>query len=540
MNAMETFFAQLEQRVDVPVVVEVHDTHEDVFTGQRLLDLAQRARSAFRAQGLTPGSRVALLGPNSGKWVACDLALMAEGLISVPLYTRQAPQELVGMLKDCDAGILLAPDSETLELASGSGITGLTYAQVFGEAPLAETSRHAWSAEDTVTLVYTSGTSGEPKGAMLTMKGLDFMLPRTRDALQSIVGDLGDDERVFHYLPFCFAGSRIVLWTSLFRGVPLSMSTSLDRLIKEIPKAAPHYFLNVPTLLERIRAGADARMRTRGAAVEYLYNAAIKAWATPRNTRSVTDRLALRCADALLFAFVRKALGPNLRFLICGSAPLSAETQAWFEMLQIPVYQVYGLTETTAIVTIDRVHEAEAGRVGHAIDGVELRLGDSDELQVHGANIFGGYWERPEASAQAFTADGWFRTGDQCELREDGSLKVIGRVKNVLVPSSGHNVPPEPIEQKVTEAIPGIARSVLIGHGRKHLTVLLEGEASATDIDRGLAAVNETLPFYKRVRAWRLLPAELESTEGLLTANGKLRRSVIATHYSDLIEGMYA
>lgn len=541
MSFIAHLHAQLRTLGDRPVVIERHAHGPVEIPGTRLLDLAARARTVLADHGVTPGDRVVLLGPNSARWVAADLAILGHGAVSVPMYARQDPAELVAMMHDCQAKVVLVADRALAEgvLEHWADAPVVVFDALFAAqaspAPLVERG-----GDDVATLVYTSGTSGEPKGVQLTVANVGHMLPCTSDALTELMGASPGRDRVFHYLPFCFAGSRIVLWTALFRANPIHVSMDLDRLIDEIGETGPHYFLNVPVLLERVKNGAEAALKGKGAAVWWLYQRARTAFARRLDgTAGRRDRLALAVARRLLLAPIKAKLGPDLRFLICGSAPLGEDTQRWFEMLGVPVYQVYGLTETTAIVTMDQPGRVEPGRVGFAIPGCELKLGEQDELLVRGPHIFSGYHGRPEATAAAFE-DGWFRTGDQVRLREDGSLAVIGRVKNLLVPTSGHNVAPEPIETKLTAAIPGVEQAVLIGHARPHLTVILTGDADPADIEAGLAWVNAELPHYRRVRAHHLRREPLTDAEGLLTANGKLKRAAIEAHFADAIDALYA
>jgi long-chain acyl-CoA synthetase len=530
------------------LVVEVAPPDLRPTSGHALRQLAQRLRGWLESEGVAPGDRVGLVAPNSARWVAADLAILAHGAVCVPLYARQDPRELVTMLQDCGARCALVHDADMAMKLRECGFEAKTY--TFDEALVSAPSEAPVvprTPDDPVTLIYTSGTSGEAKGVITTVANVDMMLEVTAGKLAAL-GCAGEGaDRVFHYLPTCFAGSRIILWTTLLRRNAIHLSTDLDRLIDEIPLAAPGYFLNVPVLLERIRTGADAALRKRAAPIAALYKASLRAHARveaaaearPPSRPRRRDRALLTLADRLLFSRIRDRLGLNLRFLICGSAPLAPETQRWFNMIGLQVYQVYGLTETTAIVTMDDPNHVVPGRVGVAIPGCELKLGEGDELLVRGPNVFPGYWGRPEATAAAFE-DGWFRTGDQCTLDAHGNLAVIGRVKNLLVPSSGHNVAPEPIESKLLTRIPGAAQVVLLGHGRPYLTALITGPAAPADVDAALSAVNADLPHYKRVRRWHHRAEPLTPEEGLLTANGKLKRAAIESAFASEIEGMYA
>lgn len=537
MSFIETFFHHLAERSDEAWVIEVRGDALKPATGAELASKVARARGALRTAGLKPGDRGVLLAPNSIEWVACDLALLGEGAVVVPMYARQDPDELVAMMHDCAPSVVVCADES---LASAirerwSDAPVRTFDEVFAGDPVEEPPV-ARGADDPVTIVYTSGTSGEPKGVVTTRENVDFMLPVTARSLEAMMGPRDEPHRVFHYLPFCFAGSRIVLWTCLFRRNPIHVSTDLEDLARELQTAAPHYLLNVPMLLERIKNGVDKQIRGQGRAVGALYDRARAAWAKPQ--RGLRDRAVLALAQRVLFSRIRAKIGVNLECLICGSAPLGEETQGWFQMLGIPVYQVYGLTETTAIVTMDRPPVVTPGRVGAALDGVEVRLGDDDELLVRGPNVFGGYWGRPEATEQAFV-DGWFRTGDRAEVDATGNWRIVGRVKNLLVPTSGHNVAPEPIEQRLVEGIEGVEQAVLIGHGRPWLGALISGEADPRAVEAGIAAINESLPHYRRIRRWHLCEEPFTVENGLLTANRKLRRAAIEQAYAEIIDALY-
>jgi long-chain acyl-CoA synthetase len=248
-------------------------------------------------------------------------------------------------------------------------------------------------------------------------------------------------------------------------------------------------------------------------------------------------RLAL--ARALIFPAIRKKMiGAKLKALICGSAPLSLDTQLYFMMLGIPVLQVYGLTETTGICTLDDPGQVEPGRVGPAISGVEMKLGENDEIMVRGPNIFPGYWNRPEDSAKALR-DGWFHTGDQGEVNARGNWRIVGRIKNLIILGSGHNIAPEPIEDRVLENLSRAQQVVLVGNGRGYLSAIVTGEAKPERVQRALDEVNAELPHYKQIRAFHIHPEPFSIENGLLTANGKLKRDAIAQRFKSEIEEMY-
>jgi len=289
--------------------------------------------------------------------------------------------------------------------------------------------------DDVVTIIYTSGTSGEAKGVMLNAGNVTHMVGCTSGRLDQLMKRRVGQDSVFHYLPFCFAGSWIMLLTCLLRGSRLTLNTDLGKLASDMRTAAPEYFLNVPALLERMRKAVDEQLWQSGGFPLKVYSKAKGAWARRQEGKSRSgDGFWLGTARRLIFPTIRrKMIGRKLRALICGSAPLSVETQLYYSMLGIPVLQVYGLTETTAICTMDDPDgKVVAGRVGPAIAGVEMRLGENEEILARGPNIFPGYWDRPEETAKVLR-DGWFHTGDQGEVNAEGNWRIIGRIKSYTV-----------------------------------------------------------------------------------------------------------
>src|SRR6266849_5527736 len=460
-NFLEIIFAQLQRSAGRVVLREIHGERFVSFTGRELLDQVRQVRAYLRNTGLRRGDRCALLAPNSIRWAAFDLALMAEGLIVVPLYARQSPAELAAMMRDSEPKLLFASDAPLGDVAmqawTGDSATmprRVLFDEVLQQAvPPAQSSPESPNARtnsDLVTIVYTSGTSGEPKGVCLTTANLTHMLSCTTERLDQLMGQTREPDRVFHYAPFNFAASWILLLSCLSRESALTMSTDLSRLPDEIRLSAPHYFLNVPTLLERVRRGVEDALAKRPAPIRKLFVKARDAWLR-RNagTRRAADFFWLALGRKLIFDKVKARFGPYLRALICGSAPLAPETQQFFLMLGIPVLQAYGLTETTAICTLDdpRV-PVEPGYVGTAITGIEMKLGENEEIVVRGPHIFPGYWNRPEETARVLQ-DGWFHTGDQGEVNVRGNWRISGRIKNLIILNSGHNIAPEPIEERM-------------------------------------------------------------------------------------------
>jgi len=545
---LENIFDELRRAASRVVLREVRGSEFVSVSGQELLEQVESAREAIRGAQLHPGDRCALLGANSIRWVAADLALMAEGLVVVPLYSRQAPGELATMLKDCGARLLLASETaggQTLAAALPHGLTQISLDELAPRGvPRKKAVEPPYSRQDQdlVTIIYTSGTSGEPKGVCLTQSNLNHMVSCTTERLNQLMQHLGGNtvDRVFHYLPMNFAASWLLMLSCLSRESELTLSTDLNRLAGEILLAAPHYFLNVPTLLERVRRGVEENLAKRPAPIRSLFAKARDAWQRRRVGRgSGSDALWLSLGRRLIFGAIKKRFGPHLRALICGSAPLAPETQQFFLMLGIPVLQAYGLTETTGICTMDDPRlPIEPGCVGQSIPGVEMKLGENEEILVRGPNLFAGYWNRPEATANV-VRDGWFHTGDQGEVGVKGNWRVVGRIKNLIILNSGHNVAPEPIEDRILQRLPQAQQAVIVGNGRGYLCALITGPAERSAVQAALDAINGDLPHYRQVRNFALLPEPLSAENGMLTANGKLRRDAINARFASEIAVMY-
>lgn len=548
VNFLENIFRRLDRAAERPVLQEVREGRVVAATGAELLAAVRQARAFITRAGVKKGDRCALLAHNSICWAALDLALMAEGIVVVPLYVRQAPAELVAMMKDCSPALLCCGDEALREAITRQWPQAprrVLLKEVFasgGGAGSAADSPLALRDADPITLIYTSGTAGDAKGVILTVGNLNHMLPCTTARLDLLMGaqprEAGPD-RVFHYLPFCFAGSWILLLTCLSRGSVLTLSTDLTKLAEEMRLAAPDYFLNVPALLERIRTGIEEQLSQGGGPGRWLFQKAQAAWLRRHGEgAALLDSFWLALAGALLFPAIRKKLGPNLKALICGSASLARETQLFFLMLGLPVLQVYGLTETTAICTMDHPQRIEPGRVGPAIPGIEMKLGEHDEILVRGPNIFSGYWNRPQETAQTLR-NGWLHTGDQGEVDAAGNWRIVGRLKNLIILSSGHNIAPEPLEDLLLRQLPGAQQVMLVGDKRSYLAALVTGAATREQVEAVLAAFNAGLPHYKQIRAFHICAEGFTIENGLLTANGKLKRDAILARFRAEIDALY-
>jgi long-chain acyl-CoA synthetase len=548
MSFLDQIFTRL-QSTNAAVLTELRETGSVPVTGPDLLAKIATAHGFLASRSLRKGDRVALLAANGIDWIAVNLAILAQGLIVVPLYSRQATSELVTMMKDCSPALICCGDAQLQDAIVQNWPEGppqALFQEIFATAKGTESragapAPHDLADSDLVSIIYTSGTSGEAKGVMITAGNVAHILKCTSERLDVLMGNRPGQDRVYQWAPLNFAAAWITTLTSLLRGISVFMNTDLAKIAGELRSVQPDYFVNVPALLERVRRAVDEQLWKTGGIVRAIYLHAKSAYMRKyENRATLADSVWLALANKAVFPTIRKKMiGSNLKALICGSAPLNVETQLYFMMLGIPVLQVYGLTETTAICTMDDPRRVEPGRVGSAIAGIEMKLGENEELLVRGPNVFPGYWNRSDETAKVLR-DGWFHTGDQGEVNAAGNWKIVGRIKNLIILNSGHNIAPEPIEDEILNRLPDAQQVVIVGNGRSFLSAMVIGSASREQVQSALDAVNASLPHYKQVRTFRIIGEPLTIESGLLTANGKLKRDLIARHFNTAIEEMYA
>lgn len=505
-------------------------------TAGALLARAAQVRAGLRARGVAKGERVALLGSNSPDWLACDLATLAEGAVLVPLDPRQDAAERRALVTDAEARVVLVEDPAALSsLPGGVAIDDLCR----GHEGAAFGPRVVVDGASPATIIYTSGSTGEPKGAVLTWANLDFMLAHTTLRLERLSGLPFGEDRVVQVLPLCYAGSRVLALSSLRRGARVRLVADPKRFAAALEEEAPHYVLTVPLILERMRRAVHEKVAARGKALGRLLAEAEEGWARLEEGRAtLRDRAVVWLARLLILGKVKKRVASRLRGIICGSAPLLPEHQRFFRLLGVEVYQGYGLTETTALCTLDVEDRVRPGWVGPALPGVELKVDAEGQLLARGPNVFAGYWRRP--ATLGFSADGWFETGDLGDVDADGRWRITGRKSAVLALSTGHKVAPEPVEDALRLRIGGDAQVLAIGHGRPHLAALVAGAGvTEAQVARALEEHNAAAEPKKKVHAFALLDTPFTTESGLLTPNLKLRRAAIAERFRARVDALY-
>lgn len=561
-------------------------------------DAVRRLGTALMRLGVEPGDRVAIISETSPEWARCDMAILSAGAVTLGIYPTSKPAEVSFVLADAGASLaivetptlarrllearsetpalrrvlVIAPGEEPLpggeEVAALDSVVDAERADR-PDARLAFEAR--WEAvdpESLATLVYTSGTTGAPKGVKLTHANL---VHTARVMARAVPMDTSDWSIV--YLPLAHVLQRVSLYVGLVTGAHGVYAERLEDLPRYIAEVRPTVLAGVPRVYEKIQARIMSRVAAARPRRQKIF-----AWAIDVGHQvSAAERagrpapLALRLqhavADRLVLRRIREGLGGRVRFLGSGAAPISLGTLEFFHACGLLILEGYGLTETSAPVTLNTSDDFRFGTVGRVIEGAELRIDEDGEVLCRGLNVTSGYWNRPDADAEAFTTDAqgrrWFRTGDIGELDADGYLRITDRKKDLLITAGGKNVPPQPIENQLRRH-PLVDSACVIGDRQRYLAALLtldveqleawasqrrqpgDPAALATDpalraeLERHVAAVNAELARYETIKRFAVLPTAFDVESGTLTPTMKLRRTRIAELYADTIAGLFA
>ena len=551
-----------------------------------------RLAAALDELGIARGERVALLAENRPEWAISDYAALALGVIDVPIYPTLPAPQIEYILRDCAARLVFVSTREQLDkiLAVRGRLPALEHVVIYDDpqaeepgvrrfAELLEAGRHAVEAgragdlraralavepHDVATLIYTSGTTGDPKGVMLTHRNL---AGNVAAAIAHGIIEVQPGQTALSFLPLSHVLERMVDYYFFERGACLAYAESIEKLPENLAEVAPDYIVAVPRVFEKIYAKVMGATGPKHYVVRWARKVGREVAERRLAGRGLPAGLALRqrVADRLVFAKLRQRTGGRLRAAISGGAPLPPEIARFFFAAGLPIYEGYGLTETSPVLTCNRMGALRPGTVGQVVPGTELRLeAESGEIVVRGPQVMQGYWNRPEASAAVLEPDGWLHTGDVGELDEDGFLRITDRIKNLIVTAGGKNIAPQPIENLAAMS-PYIAQAVMIGDGRPFPVLLVVPDfenlrrwAKIHHLDTGS---RERLIGEERVRGMlehealkrlsglaryelpkkvALLPEEFTIEAGLLTPTLKVRRSAVARAHRARIEELYA
>lgn len=542
------------------------------WSSEAVAEQVRRMAAGLRALGLRPGGTVGILADPSPHWVMMDLAVLAAGGISVPLFANISPENLEYQIRDSGMCFLFAAARKDLERAQayagrlerivtlepgGAGQVNWEDALEAGEdAPAPDDE--AIRPDAPATIVYTSGSTGFPKGAMLTRANFESQV---RGA--AMLFPLAPGEVVVSMLPLAHAFERTVVYYYLSAGCSIHFVDDPKRLGEHLRELRPVAVTAVPRLLEKVQAkmlaGAEAAKGPRGV----LARAAMRDATTRDPEAPRRFEPARRLFDALVYARLRKALGGRLRYLISGGAALPVPVGRFFLNIGLPLYEGYGMTECSPVVAVNAPGRTRLGTVGRHFPGVEVALSDEGEILVRGPNVMKGYLGHERETREMLGEDGWLRTGDLGELDADGFLKIRGRKKEIFKTSTGEYVSPVPLEAALV-AHPLIESALVIAEGRKFASCLivpdferletfraanglaalplaevLRHERFVREIAAAVEAVGHGRNPWERLRAFRILEEPFSIERGEMTPTLKIRRHVAEERYAEVIREMY-
>ena len=544
------------------------DTDTDTFRARM-----HACAAGFYSLGVRRGDRVALHAENSTEWLIIDQALLRLGAASVPIYTTQPEGQIAYIVRDagvcgyvvstkelydgCPADLMSNPDLQwTVGLFGQYAEEMLTLEELIkrGETQLNETpdivdqSKNAVSGDDLATLCYTSGTTGEPKGVMLTHANFTTNAIAVSERLPFEV-----PARVLSFLPMSHSLERIATFFYLSKSCPIYFIETTDELLQDLAQVKPAHMTTVPRLLEKVHAG----MMAKAAATKGIPGM-IARWAFGRaeqfDVENPRATLPDKLADELVYSKVRATpFGGNLEALTSGGAALSPKVQAFINGLGICCGQGYGLTETSPVITIYERGQIRPRSVGRAIRDVEIKIAEDGEILTRGPHVMRGYYNNPEATAETISEDGWLHTGDIGELDEDGHLYITDRKKQLFKLSTGKYIAPVPIEVALaSDAL--IEHAVVIGPEFKFCSALIVADAAYVGSTFGanpdkdvlrekvqdvINRVNQTLPPHEQVKKFHLITEPFTIDGGELTPTLKVRRKNVFARYEKEIEALY-
>ena len=590
---VDLFFDRVSRWADRTALRHVVDGTWREITWREYGDAVREAAAGLVAVGVQPGDRVGILAGNQPRWHMADIAIITAGAVSVPAYPTGAASQVAHVFGHSGARVAFVGDRDQLAkvLLARSRLPALERVVMLTDPPdgmdddllltfddlrslgrqhlaehpdvLRERSRGI-EADDVATLVYTSGTTGPPKGAMITHANITA----TIESLTSIVS-VGPDERFLSFLPLSHVAERVVSHIAqIVSGGETWFARSLATVPKDIQDCRPTIFFAVPRVWEKFEQGVRAGVAQQPAPVQRLFERyealGLRMVAEREGGPRVplADRLAYMALDRTLGARVRRQMGLDKgRIFVSAAAPIHADLVRWFHAIGIPIAEVYGQTEDCGPTTMNRPGRIRIGTVGEPLPGVEVKIAEDGEILVRGPNVCAGYWDDPAATAELLE-DGWMHSGDLGVL-EDGYLRIVGRKKDLLVTSTGKNIAPQDMETALQNH-PFISQAVIVGDGRKYLTALIalddsavasrlqatKGHGSTEDlathpvvqeeIAKAVAEVNAERSRAEQIKDWRILPRELTIAGGELTPTLKVKRDVVLRRFADLVEEMYA
>jgi long-chain acyl-CoA synthetase len=587
----------VDERDNVVAAVLEHERDDpDFVLYQRLVDGAwtdvtcaaasaqiRAAALGLIAQGIQAGDRVAIFSATRHEWAILDLAILAVGALTVPIYETSSSDQVRWVMQDSGAVLLIAETDKHAKLAAdltgglpalqrvlclddpdSPALDELTEAGASVDPDELTKRIDALRADDPATLIYTSGTTGPPKGCQLTHSNLVYELRGAKEVLPTL---LQKGERLLIFLPLAHVLARAITLAALANKVTVGFTSDIKNLVPMFAVFKPTVVVSVPRVFEKVynTAAQNAANDGKGRIFDMAARTAVD-WseAADRGGPGLWLRAKHAVFDRLVYHKLRAALGGDCNASISGGGPLGKWLGHFYRGVGLTIYEGYGLTETTAAVAVNQLGALKIGTVGKLLPGNSMRLAEDGELQVRGGVVFSGYWHNEEATAAAM-CDGWFKTGDLGQIDSEGYLKITGRKKEIIVTAGGKNVAPGVLEDQL-RAYPLISQAMAVGDARPFVGALITIDPEAFDgwkqrnnkdtdasvgdlatdpdlvaeVDAAVKQANTAVSHAESIRKFRILPVDFTEDTGELTPTMKVKRKVVAEKFADEIEAIYA
>ncbi len=559
-------------------------------TGERV----ERLAAGLLALGVSSEQRVGIAAATRVEWILADLAVMCAGAATTTVYPSTMAEDVAYIVSDSECRVVFAEDAGQVEklrrhrtelphlekvvviddeggAADGDWVITTEDLEKLGSAHLADHPEAVTAAVEAIgpdqlaTLIYTSGTTGKPKGVRLRHSAWTF-----EGAAIQAQGILDETDLQFLWLPMAHSFGKVLLSTQLACGFATAVDGRVDKIIDNLAVVKPTFMGAAPRIFEKAHARINTMQAAEGGAKEKIFRQAFHVGLSvaelKRQGKSVPLPLKAQHAlfDKLVFAKVRERFGGRVRFFISGSAALNREIAEWFNAAGILILEGYGMTENAAGAAVNHPDDYKIGTVGPAIPGSEIRIGEGDEVQLRGPHVMEGYHNLPDATAEAFTEDGWLRTGDKGSLDADGFLTITGRIKELFKTSGGKYIAPPAIEAKFKVLCPYVSQFMVFGNERNYVVALvtLDPEAIAgwaeqngvegdyetvvkdpktrEMVQEHVDELNNQLNRWETIKKFEILDHDLSVESGELTPSMKVKRGVVESNHAAVIDGMYA
>ncbi|MGW4098124.1 AMP-dependent synthetase/ligase [Mycobacterium sp. NPDC004974] len=559
----------------------VNGTWTDV-TCAEAADQIRAVALGLIAEGIQPGDRVAILSATRYEWPIIDFAILSVGAVTVPIYETSSAEQVRFVLDNSAARIVFAetdthaetveqlrgqlPELQKVLRIEGTGTPALEAMAEAGKAVDAaeiDTRLAGIRSADPATLIYTSGTTGQPKGCQLTHSNLLYEI---RGAKACFPTELAAGERMLVFLPLAHVLARAITIAAFTNKVTLGFTSDIKSLVPTFGVFKPTLVVSVPRVFEKVynTAEQNARNDGKGKIFAIAADTAIE-WSKAQDTGGAGLLLRAKHAlfDKLVYGKLRAALGGECRAAISGGAPLGARLGHFYRGVGLSIYEGYGLTETSAAITVNRVNDLKVGSVGKLMPGNSMRLAEDGELLVKGGVVFSGYWGNETETNAVFTDD-WFHTGDLGAIDDDGFLTIVGRKKEIIVTAGGKNVAPALLEDRL-RAHPLISQAMAVGDKQPFIAALITIDPEAfpgwkqrngkdagasvadladdpdllTEIDLAVKEANQAVSHAESIRKFRILPVDFTEDTGELTPTLKVKRKVVAEKFATDIAALY-